>query len=80
MRFLGQVFKKYLRGTQGRPDLCFTGFGTYGGLHRSLFSIQRSGAIKETGPTFITFVFMHFYCICVCCWACHSKRVLDLVL
>ena len=27
--FWGQVLRKYLRGTQGRPDLCFSGFGTY---------------------------------------------------
>ena len=29
-RFWGQVLRKYLRGTQGRPKLCFGGFSTYG--------------------------------------------------
>ena len=26
-RFWGQVLRKYLQGTQGRPELCFGGFG-----------------------------------------------------
>ena len=51
-RFWGQVLRKYLRGTQGRPELCFGGFSTYGEPHCPLSSTQPSGAIEETGPFF----------------------------
>ena len=47
MRFSGHVLRKYLRRTQGRPDLCFGGFSTYG---EPRCWIQLSGAIEETGP------------------------------
>ena len=29
MRFWGQLLRKFLRGTQGRPDLCFGGFSNF---------------------------------------------------
>ena len=44
VRFWEQVLRKYLWGTQSRPDLCFGGFSTYGEPNRP------SGAIGETGP------------------------------
>ena len=50
VRFCGQVLRKYLQGTQGRRDLCFGGFSTYGEPNRPLSWIQPSGAIEETGP------------------------------
>ena len=50
VRLWRQVLRKYLRGTQGRVDLCFGGFGTYQDPNRLLSSIQPSGAIEETGP------------------------------
>ena len=53
-RFWGQGLRKYLQGTQGCPELCFGGFGTYGEPNRPLSSIQPSGAIEETGPIFPT--------------------------
>ena len=53
-RFWGQVLRKYLGGTQGRPDLCFAGFSTYGEPNRPLSLTQPSGAIEETGPIFPT--------------------------
>ena len=52
----GQVLRKHLWGTQGRPGLCFSGFSTYGEPNHPLSSIQPSGAIDETGPTFVTFL------------------------
>ena len=55
---------KHLRGTQGRPELCFGNFSPYGEANRPLSPIQPSSAIEETVPIFI----------CVCCCACHSKR------
>ena len=59
VRFWGQVLRKYLRGTQGCPHLCFGGFSTYGEPSRLLSSMQPSGAISETGPIFIMFVPTH---------------------
>ena len=29
VHFWGQVLRKYLRGPQDRPDVCFGGFSTY---------------------------------------------------
>ena len=63
-RFWGQVLRKYLRGTQRRPELCFGAFRTYEEPNRPLSLIQPSGAIEETRPIFV----------CVSCCACHSKR------
>ena len=63
-RFWGQVLRKYLWETQGHPELCFSGFSTYGEPNCALSSIQPSGPIEETGPIFV----------CVSCCACHSKR------
>ena len=53
-RFWGQVLRKYLQGTQGRPELCFGGFSTYGEPNRPLSLTQPSSAIEETGPIFPT--------------------------
>ena len=50
--FWGQVLRKYLQGTQGRPELCFGGFSTFGEPIRPLSSTQPSGATEETGPIF----------------------------
>ena len=50
------MLRKYLRGTQGRPELCFDGFSTYGESNRPLSWIQPSGATEETGPTFVMFL------------------------
>ena len=38
--FCGQVLRNYFRGTQGCPDLCFSGFSTYGEPHRPLSWMQ----------------------------------------
>ena len=50
VRFWGQVLRKYLRGTQGCPGLCFGGFSIYREPNCPLSSLQLSGAIEETGP------------------------------
>ena len=71
-RFSGQVLRKYLQGTQGRPELCFGGFSTCGEPNCPLSWIQPSGAIEETGPTFVTFL----CCIALRCqlWAISDAR------
>ena len=72
MRLRGQVVRKYPWGTQGRPDLCFGGFGTYGEPDYPLSLTQPSGAIQDTGPFFTlryfafhlqcAFVLLHVWC------------------
>ena len=52
-RFWGQVLRKYLQGTQARPELCFRGFDANGKPTRPLSSTQLSGGIEETGPIFV---------------------------
>ena len=52
--FWGQVLRKYLQGTQGRPELCVSGFSTYGEPNCPLSSNQPSSVIEETGPIFVT--------------------------
>ena len=66
VRFWRQALKKYVRGTQGRPNLCFGGFNTYGEPNHPLSSIQPSSAFEETEPTFIT----NFRCITLHCQLC----------
>ena len=50
------MLRKYLRGTQGRLDLCFGGFRADQEPNCPLPLIQPSGAIEETGPIFVMFV------------------------
>ena len=67
------MLRKHLRGTQGRPELCVSGFSTYEEPNRPLPSIQPSSAIEETEPIFITFLrsvplrFIPFRSVALCC-------------
>ena len=49
-RFWGQMLRKYLWATQGRPKLYFGSFSFNGEPNRPLSLIQPSGAIEAIGP------------------------------
>ena len=58
-RFWGQVLRKYLWGTQGRPELCFGGFSTYGEPNRSLSLVQPSGVFGKPGQSSFVCLVVH---------------------
>ena len=47
VRFWGQVLRKYLRGTQGHPDLCFGGFSTYGEPMMAMMVLFKAGFMSS---------------------------------
>ena len=51
--YAGQALRKYLLGTQGRPDLCFSGLSIYGEPNCALSSIQPM--LRNSGQSSLRF-------------------------
>ena len=51
--FWGQVLRKYLPGTQGRLELYFGGFSTYGEPNRPLSSLKLPVLLRKPGQSFL---------------------------